>query len=499
LDLPNISVSPPRSGFDFQDADGAIIEITAPVLCVDLDGTFTPTDTLYECFAVVLWHRPWLLLWVPFWLLNGREHLKQKLATLVQDRLRIDLFPRRAEVVRLIETARAHGRVVELVSATHQDLLAILNTDGLFDAVRGSGTGTNLKGETKAALLKSLHPDGFAYVGDSAADLPVWRAAETALGAGLSSSTRRKAAGAGLQVREITRRGSAIKPLLKAMRMHQWAKNVLVFVSLGLSLHNINATVVLRFVETFCAFCMLTSGTYIFNDLVDLAADRQHKRKRLRPLASGALPIAIGAPVAILLVLAGLLSAFLAEPYIALVLAGYLVLTMAYSFGLKRMALVDVLTISSLFTARIVAGAFGYAAPLSPWLLIFSLFFFTSLALMKRAAEVVHAPPGKKIAGRGYHTEDGPFLFSMGTACSVGALIVFALYISDASTLMLQYKTPAILWAALGVLGFWTMRMWLKTTRGEMDDDPILFAVRDRPSLLLGAITLAVSVLAQLV
>ena len=484
--------------FAFPIADGGTVQIEAPVLCVDLDGTFVCTDTLYECLALVLRYRLWLFLLLPFWLMRGRERLKKRLADVVGDQLHMELFPRRAEVVRLIEMARAHGRQVELVSATHRDLLRTFEVDGLFDAIRGSGDGVNLKGSAKAALLQSLHPDGFAYVGDSSADLPVWRAAETGLGVGLSARTRRSAAAAGIEVHEIARRTSWLRPLVKAMRIHQWAKNLLVFVSLGLALHNVTSGVVLRFIEAFGSFCVLTSGTYILNDLFDLAADRQHRRKRFRPLASGLLPIPVGGFAAILLIGAGLLAALLADPHIALVLLTYLVLTLAYSFGLKRLALVDVLTISSLFTARIVAGAFGYGVPLSPWLLIFSLFFFTSLALMKRSAELAQLEPGRKVAGRGYRAADGPFLLAMGTACSIGALIVFALYVSDVSMVTAQYKSPEILWVALGVLGFWTMRMWLLTTRGEMDDDPILFAVRDRPSVLLGIFTLAIAILAQL-
>lgn len=469
------------------------------MLCVDLDGTLTPTDTLHECLVAVLRHRPWLIFWLPFWLRRGRVHLKNMLAGLVGDRLRMDLFPRKPEVLRLIDAARAHGRRVELISATHQDLLNSLNDDALFDVVHGSRDGINLKGKAKAELLQSLHPDGFAYIGDSSADVPVWCAAKDPLGVGLSTATRRKANAAGLKVREISRRNGWIRPLLKAMRPHQWAKNLLVFVSLGLAVHNVTAEVVLRFLQAFGAFCLLTSGTYIVNDLADLAADREHRHKRFRSLASGDLPIAIGLLASPVLIGGGLVLAFLADPRMAATLLVYLCLTLTYSFSLKRLPLVDVVTISTLFTSRIVAGAFGYDAPLSHWLLIFSLFFFTSLALMKRSAEIMQlGENGAKIAGRGYIAADRHFVFSMGTSFGVAALIIFALYISDVSQTVAQYRWPELLWLVLGMLGFWMMRMWFKTSRGEMDDDPILFAVRDRGSLALGALTLCVIILAQI-
>ena len=486
------------NGFQFHAANGSVIEINSSVLCVDLDGTLTPTDTLHECLIAVLRHRPWLILWLPFWLRHGREHLKLTLAKLVSDRLRMDLFPRRAEVVRLIETARAHGRRVELVSATHQELLGSLDAGVRFDAVHGSRDGVNLKGNSKAALLQSLHSDGFAYIGDSSADVPVWRAAKESIGVNLSRRTRRKATAAGVNVQEISRQQGWIKALLTAMRPHQWAKNLLVFVSLGLSMHNVTGDVVLRFVEAFCALCLLTSGTYIINDLADLTADRQHRRKRFRPLASGALPIAVALLAAPALIAGGLLWAYLADPRIAATLFVYLCLTLAYSFWLKRLPLIDVVTISTLFTSRMVAGAFGYEAPLSHWLLIFSLFLFTSLALMKRSSEIMQlGDSGTKIAGRGYLAEDRHFVFTMGMCFGVGALIIFALYISEVSRTAAQYREPDVLWLVLGMVGFWIMRMWFKTSRGEMHDDPILFAVRDRGSLILGALSLAIVILAQ--
>jgi 4-hydroxybenzoate polyprenyltransferase len=284
------------------------------------------------------------------------------------------------------------------------------------------------------------------------------------------------------------------------MRPHQWAKNLLVFVSLGLTVHNLDKHVLLAFLQTFVAFCSLTSGTYLINDLTDLAADRQHPRKRFRPLAAGTLPIAVGMPAAAILVIAGLAMGLLVSTAIGITLASYLALTLAYSFGLKRLAIVDVVVVATLFTARIVAGAFAYDTPVSRWIIVFSLFLFTSLALMKRTVEcaAMAARGSREMTGRGYRAGDHAFLLAMGIAFGVGALIVFSLYVSEMVSLPAQYRAPEALWAAVAALGFWVMRMWLKTSRGEMNDDPILYAVKDRTSLVVGAFVFVVALIAQL-
>jgi 4-hydroxybenzoate polyprenyltransferase len=471
--------------------------IHSAVLCVDFDGTLTPTDSLYECLALAIRRRPWCVFLLPFWLLRGRAYLKERLFAAAAG-LRVDLFPRNPAVAELIAAARAQGRTVELVSAAHVDLLRELK-DPDFAAVLGSEGGFNLKGPAKAAFLAERHTQGFAYVGDSAADIAVWQVAAERFGVGLSSGVRRKLVRSGLSVEELAPRKSRLHALWRAMRPHQWVKNLLVFVTLALGLHNVTDAVIGRFVATFFAFCLLTSGTYIVNDLTDLAADRQHPRKRFRPLASGALPIPLGIPAALALIVGGLAIAFATGLHIAASLLVYLALTFVYSFGLKRLPIVDVLAVATLFTARIVAGAFGYDGPVSTWIIVFSLFLFTSLALMKRTVETgaLGGLGTTEISGRGYRVGDHAFLMTSGIAFGIGAVIIFSLYASEMVSTGLQYRSPDVLWVAVGMLSYWVLRMWLMTTRGEMNEDPILFAVRDRVSIGLGVTIFVVAVLAQ--
>ncbi len=475
--------------------------IESAVLCVDFDGTLTPTDSLHECLVLALRLRPATIFRMPFWLLRGRAHVKERLNAIAAEELRADLFPRRQEVLDLIKDARTQGCKVELVSAAHYDLLKQSGNDLGFEAIFGSRDGVNLKGRAKADFLASRHPDGFAYVGDSAADLHVWQAARERFGVALSPRVRRRAQAAGFEIEEVASRRRWLPALIRGMRPHQWAKNLLVFVSLGLAVHNIDAHVLIKFLATFAAFCLLTSGTYLINDLTDLASDRQHPSKRRRPLASCTLPIAAAIPAAILMIATALAGAFIANTMIGATLAVYLALTLAYSFGVKRLTIVDVITVAALFTARIVAGAFAYDTPVSRWIVVFSFFFFGSLALMKRTVETgsLAVRGGSEVAGRGYLARDYPFLMAMGIAFGVGALIVFSLYVSDVITSPAQYHSPDALWVAVGALGFWIMRMWLMTTRGQMNDDPILFAVRDRTSVGLGLLVFLVALLAQIV
>jgi 4-hydroxybenzoate polyprenyltransferase len=474
--------------------------ISGSVLCVDFDGTLTPTDSLYECLVLAIRMQPWLLLRLPFWLFKGRAYVKGRLIAIAAPKLRVDLFPRNADVVALINKAREQGAKVELVSAAHSDLLGRYGENPVFDAVFGSHDETNLKGAAKAKFLTERHPEGFAYIGDSAADLHVWRVAQERFGVSLSSRVRRRLAQHNLTIEELTPRRSRTKALLRAMRPHQWVKNLLVFVSLGLDLQNVNSGVVLRFLTTFVAFCVLTSGTYIINDLTDLASDRLHPRKRFRPLASGALPIPIGIGASVVLIGGGLLIGFAGSLHIGATLLIYLSLTFAYSFGLKRLAIIDVLTVAILFTSRIVAGAFSYDGPVSRWIIVFSLFLFASLALMKRTVETASlgASGAKEISGRGYRASDHTFLMTSGLAFGVGAVIVFSLYVSEMVNGRQQYHSPSVLWVCTGVLAYWILRMWMQTTRGEMHDDPILHAIRDRVSVVLGGIIFAVAVLAQI-
>jgi 4-hydroxybenzoate polyprenyltransferase/phosphoserine phosphatase len=473
--------------------------IDSSVLCVDFDGTLTPCDTLNECIVFVLKRRPWLIFLVAYWLFLGIAEFKSRLANAAMGGLRIDLFPLRPEVVALIETLRAQGKQIVLATATHRALLDPIIAGGMFDQVFATEGGINLKAAAKAECLTRAFPSGFAYIGDSRADLAVWRAAREAFSVGLSSITRRAALAEGLKLRELPLAPSTgtFRLVFSAMRLHQWSKNLLIFVPIALIINNIGWVDVNNFAISFIGFCLLTSGTYLVNDLFDLESDRRHVSKRFRALAAGRLSIPIGIGLGVLLISTGLMCGALVSNTVAGVETTYLALTLLYSFQLKRMAIIDVFTIALLFTLRLGAGAACISTPLSHWLLLFSGFFFTSLALMKRFTEIIALAHNTELPGRGYTSVDRDMILTFGVGFGIGSLIIFSLYVADMTSNGGQYHSPQLLWPSVVLLGFWIMRMWLKASRNEMTDDPIIFALRDRVSIITGAATALCIVVAQ--
>jgi 4-hydroxybenzoate polyprenyltransferase len=466
--------------------------IESPVLCVDLDGTYLRTDTLYESLLLAIKARPDVLLHVPLWIIRGRMRLKQALTARTRDLFQVSSCPRQQEVADLIESARVAGKRVELISAAdHLMLERQADLRQGFDAVIGSPEGKNLKAEAKAELLRRRHPQGFAYIGNSAADLPVWRAAQERFAVNLPEGVRRQSEREGLGIVELVRAKPLLPVLVWSMRMHQWLKNLLLFVPFALALPQLALVDVERALLGFLSLCFLTSGTYLINDLLDVEADRRHPRKRNRPIANGDLPLPIAALASLALIgLALTVAFFLSWPFLSVLLA-YLALTLAYSFRLKRMGLADVLVIAILFTLRIAAGMALQNQPVSYWLLMFSIFFFTSLAFMKREIElnVMNRNGKQALDGRGYEMDDRIFVVSCGVSSGMASLVVFALFISSvAEQRVATYGFPILLWGVMAVLSYWMLRMWLLTIRGLMDDDPILYAARDRTSLLMGGL-----------
>jgi len=473
------------------------------VLCVDLDGTFFRTDTLHESLLKVFKTKPTALLRLPFWLARGKCFLKRALSRSISKDWDMSTLPRQPEVESLVAKAKSMGRTVELISATDHDLICDRRVfREMFNVVIGSSEGLNLKGETKAKFLSDRHPDGFAYVGNSAADLPVWRVATECFAVNISHSVRRRAAREGIALVELARRKPPLSALLKAMRLHQWLKNILVLVPLMLMAPRAGTAEILTALAGFLLFGLLTSGTYIINDILDVESDRQHPRKMQRPVASGDLPFPFAAIAATLLIGAAMLCALFLSPLFALVLLVYLAITLSYSFLLKSIPLIDVLTIATLFTLRIVVGMVLLGQPLSHWLLIFSIFFFFSLVLMKREVELgtIDQAGDKTLHGRGYVMDDRTLLLCFGVSSGVASIVVFSLFVS--STIeepASPYVSPQLLWGAMGALSYWIMRMWLLTARGVMYDDPILFAARDRVSLILASLIAVFFLAAQLV
>lgn len=318
----------------------------------------------------------------------------------------------------------------------------------------------------------------------------------------LAADAERAAAAAAAPVAQVplpgTRPGPGLGLWPRALRVHQWAKNLLVLLPVLLAGPLASIADWTDAAIAFLVLCMAASAGYLINDLLDLEADRRHESKRERPFAAGALPLAGGlAAVPLLLTTAGL-SALLLPPRFLLAAGAYLALTLAYSFALKRVPMLDVVSLGGLFTLRVIAGAFAITAPLSYWLLTFSMFLFLSLALIKRYAELERLARrgGEALADRGYSTLDLPLLAGLGLASGVAATLIFVVYLVTEHFPKAIYTRPGWLWLAFPILLYWLARAWRLALHGKMNEDPVLFALRDRASLLMVAMVFGLVVLA---
>lgn len=456
-------------------------------LCVDLDGTLIHSDMLHELSLRLLAYSPLSVLKLPFWLASGKAVLKRQLT----DRLTFDptSLPYNEELIFWLRQQRSGGRRLVLCTASDQGVAdAIAANLGLFDEVLASDGVINLAGRHKAdALVARYGEKGFDYAGNSAADIPVWEHARRAIVVNASAGVQQSAEACAEVEQVFVAAAKGVGVWRKAFRVHQWLKNLLLFIPL-FAAHRVGElenwlTLGLAFV----AFSLCASSVYIANDLLDLESDRKHPRKCKRPFAAGVLPVWQGVVVAPILLLASLgVASFVGGGFLPW-LAGYFLLTCLYSFKLKQLVLVDCLMLAVLYTLRIVAGAAAVEMSLSFWLLAFTGFLFLSLAFVKRFAELqVQLLHGKhKAAGRGYFTDDAPLIQMLGIVSGFSAVLVLALYLNSADVLRL-YLAPEWVWGCVPVMLFWVSWVWLQAHRGQMHDDPLVFAVKDKASLIAG-------------
>jgi 4-hydroxybenzoate polyprenyltransferase/phosphoserine phosphatase len=480
---------------------------TSPALCVDLDGTLVKSDTLHDSALAVARHHPRALINIPGWLVQGKAALKRHLANLIQ--LDVVHLPYNRELLQYLEQQRASGRPLYLATAADADTANRIAAHlGLFTGVLASDGQLNLAGENKLAAFQSRFGDNFSYIGNALPDLPLLQHCQEPMVANPTPSLRAALRKARITpIRTFDERVSPLKAWLKAIRLHQWAKNVLIFLPLLLA-HAWTPGLVAAAALAFLSFGLCASATYIVNDLLDLESDRQHPRKRLRPFASGDLSAVAGVVVVVLFLGASLTLAMLVtrvidalSPDVSLLhphrfllwLGLYLVTTLAYSLRFKRVALVDVIVLSGLYTVRMLAGSAATGVPVSTWLAGFSIFFFLSLAFVKRFAELenLRERGGVSIGGRGYHVADIEQLRSFGSASGYASVVVLTLYISNLDAAQL-YRHTNRLWLLVPVMLLWISRLWLQASRGQLDEDPVVYAITDRRSLLLGLVVIAI-------
>ena len=472
-------------------------------LVVDLDGTLIKTDLLFETASRFITKHPARSLSLIAWLRRGRPALKAGLANAVE--LDAASLPYHEALLAWLRVEHASGRRIVLATASHRVLAEqVAQHLGLFDAVLATDGDLNLKAARKRDLLVSRYGEkGFDYVGNDAADLAVWPAARLAHVVSDSAALVARARSVATVGTVLpSGRPPAWSALLRAMRPHQWLKNVLIFVPLLASHGYGQPGMLLQALLAFIAFGLTASSVYVGNDLVDVADDRHHPRKRRRPFAAGDANLLHGWCLAPLLAVAAFtLSATLLAPAFTATLTIYLGLTLAYSLRLKQVALLDVMLLAGLYTLRIIAGTTALQLPMSFWLLSFSVFIFCSLAFVKRFSELEDArQDGREgpLRGRGYHAGDLEIVSSFGSAAGYIAVLVLALYIQDPHTAEL-YRSPKFIWLACPLMLYWISRTWLIAHRGQMHDDPIVFALTDRVSWAIGVCLVGVFALATLV
>jgi len=466
-------------------------------LCVDLDGTLVKSDTLVDSLLVLLRTRPALLLALPGRLLHGKAAFK----AFVTESISLDVvhLPYNRILLSYLQRERAKGRAIYLATGADQRLARRVAAHlGIFTDVLGSDGATNLTGSKKLDGLRSRLGSGtFDYIGNDSPDLPLLGHATEPMVANPSLRLRIGLRARGIQpTRAFEERGNSLKSLVKAVRVHQWAKNLLIFVPLLLS-HALNIGQLLTALAAFCCFSLTASAAYIFNDLLDIEADRRHPRKCLRPFASGDLAPFTGICIVLAFLLLSLLGGRLLPGGFYGWLLLYLATTLAYSSYLKRIALVDVMVLSGLYILRLLAGSAATQTPISHWLAGFSMFLFLSLAIVKRFAELenLRASNSAPRNGRGYLLADLPQMRSFGTASAYAAVVVFAIYISGPDVTKL-YRQPRLLWLIVPLMILWLNRVWLLASRGELDEDPVAFALTDRMSQLIGAAVVVMAWLA---
>lgn len=470
-------------------------------LCVDLDGTLIHTDLLVESIAALLARKPWLIFVLPFWCFRGRAVLKRRIAQRIQ--VVPSLLPYNERLLSWIRFEKSIGRRIVLATASdYEAVQGIVNHLNLFDEVLASNGRENCKGMTKLQQLRDRFGANFDYVGNSRADLPIWAECRQSIVVNAKAGLLKKAQQRARVVHVFERQLHVRRLPLGCLRIHQWTKNLLIFVPL-ITAHKLNDWPLLNSAYiSFLSFCFCASGMYILNDIVDLESDRRHHVKRERPFASGDVSVITGLLLSALLLGAGLGLSLLLPRASLYVLLLYLALTSAYCLWLKQLLLVDVFALAALYTIRLIAGRAAYHVELSSWLLSFSMFLFLSLGLCKRVSELHnlrqsanYRANSEQVRGRAYRNADLEQVNLFGVASGFLASFVLTLYMQS-SQIRALYKQPQLLWLLFPLLLYWISRIWILAHRGQMIEDPVLFAIKDRMSWSIGLCAAAVLFLA---
>ena len=473
-------------------------QTAAEFLCVDLDGTILLGDSFFESFLSLVGTRPWFLIFIPLWLLRGKAVLKHEISRRVT--LNVSTFPVREELVEVLRQEKRNGKKLVLATGADAKIAGALASHlGLFDAVLASDGVTNLTGPRKTkAIQEMVCGKQFDYIGNSWEDIPVWKAANSSIVVAPSPRLLKTLQQNAVITGVLSERENRWASLWQSLRPQHWVKNLLVLVPIVMAHDLGDLSRLLRVLVACVSFSLCASGVYLLNDLLDVEADRLHPRKKLRPIASGKLPIWVGLGLAPLLLAAGLIvAALLPVRFFLGIVACYVGATTLYSTYAKRIPIVDVLLLTTLYLLRILGGGAAADVRVSPWLLAFALFILLSLAFSKRQAELVDLTAnGAGPSKRGYRPEDAGLIQQFGVTSGYLSVLVLALYVNGADVARL-YRHPQVIWLACPMLLFWISRVWFLANRGKLSEDPVVFAARDPVSYALGICLLLILLVAS--
>lgn len=458
----------------------------------DLDDCLIKTDLLLEQWLKAIKKNPLFIFASLLWVLKGKSYLKLRLASVTS--LDPKELPYREELIEKIKAwKKNHSGKVILASASPQDWVdRVANHLGLFDLAIGTSEGLNLKGINKLkAIQNNLQSEDFIYAGDSKADLDIWKYSSGIIAVNPSTFVQSQIKKLNKSTDIIFDRKKTAKALIKQLRPHQWVKNALIFLPAVAGHKVFDLSVIQAGLIAFIGFSASASFVYVLNDLLDLSADRNHRTKKSRPFASGSLSILWGVLLLPALLTVALGTTLLLPLSYALVILTYLLLNLLYSFYLKKMEILDIIILSSMYTLRIFAGSAATGILVSEWLLSFSTLFFFSLACVKRCTEISRSKNKITIDGRGYRQSDYAVVFALGVGAGLLSTLVILLYLQSNDVRSL-YRNPTLLWLSTPVLLYWISLTWLKTSRDMIADDPVVYAIKDRTSWVCLAALLAI-------
>ncbi len=456
-------------------------------LYVDLDGTLIAGDLLFEAIVLLCRSNLFYLLLIPLWLLRGKSHLKQEVFSRVTPD--VEILPYNSDFVSFLKAEHERKRTLVLATASNEIIgQKVSDHLGIFSDVIASNREQNLKGDAKAKAIvqhrKSLDQgEAFSYAGNESADIPIWQEATERIAVNCSAGFRKSLASRFPEIRLFDEKKDGIKTLIKAIRVHQYAKNLLLFLPALMAHQVLNPDHIQQLCMAFFGFSFIASSVYLLNDLCDIENDRNHKSKYKRPIASGAISIPQAIILGMLLFCAGIsISSLVSTDFLAMVLL-YLFLTTSYSLYAKRIVIADSIFLACLYTLRVLAGGVAVMVDVSEWLIAFSMFFFLSLAFAKRFAELqgLLAVEASETKGRGYIVQDLGLLSSCGVASGYLSVLVLALYVNSDQVRSL-YTHPEGVWLICPVMLYWITRVWFIAHRGQLDEDPVVFATTDAVS-----------------